>query len=773
MVSRSNGSHCPRRSAPDNARTTAWIGAAMQGRSGRDWGELRGDLVEVRNLAQWLREQIDGSGKTLRDLQEQLPYGRTKISESLNGARRPDFAFVRAVIECVVVQDLRAARLHQARTLWSQADPARAHRIQTPVQQRTEPGGEAALARERELSDQLHAALSSCAALERSLGQSRTLILMLNAMMTKLRGQVEELTAEREQLLANQAPFGSAAGQVEQQLEQAREQQERAAEALARAVAERDEARHLQSLAEDQAARLAAELAELRAAPRETTVQSARAPAVVPITPLRGDIDAALEKAADILDAQAAEHARIADALAEDQPGNSGDTPKLTTVVGEVVGQSTLSAVATSIDRSPTADKPGPFNIAHRLLRPLRAKPHAYHSIDSTRATLLKRVESLDNYKRSSQRRIEIRKLCALAEDTWRRWGPGERVALTDAMLRACVARFTSDEFVLAAATLGACGVPQLADTLLLFFARDATAEMIIAACSNTGLDETQHSNLLECIARERPELLESLTTLDPRSFETLMHARQEVLSPTNGKAAGWGMPRHVLTWPPPAEEMLLALQKRGFTAHAWPTDGIVPATELPASLFVGSERPTVLLIDPVVSPVNRRGLRIAHTVANETHLPVLITAGIHPDKTDPDPWQLVEALLTQGRSDALIIEGRANFGRALASGLTRRGISSTVATSDQKALLSAETRFPDVVIANFSAIRQRRSGVIKWVRSHPHPATHNVVPVILYTAPGPDLATSRSQQLGLRARDLHADINESILRVTSILSRA
>ena len=61
---------------------------------GRNWGQLLGEYAEVCELAQVLRDIADERQVTIRYLAQQMPYGHTKISQSLNGAKRPEWAFV-------------------------------------------------------------------------------------------------------------------------------------------------------------------------------------------------------------------------------------------------------------------------------------------------------------------------------------------------------------------------------------------------------------------------------------------------------------------------------------------------------------------------------------------------------------------------------------------------------------------------------------------------------------------------------------------------------
>ena len=55
---------------------------------------LRGDLQEPRQLAEAMRNIANHGGIGVRDLEEATRYGRSTISQNLNGSQRPTWQFV-------------------------------------------------------------------------------------------------------------------------------------------------------------------------------------------------------------------------------------------------------------------------------------------------------------------------------------------------------------------------------------------------------------------------------------------------------------------------------------------------------------------------------------------------------------------------------------------------------------------------------------------------------------------------------------------------------
>ncbi len=97
-------------------------------KSGRKRAELRGESAGARELAAVLRDLADSHGRTLRDLEQGMPYSRTTISARLNSETRPDWKFVVQFLQACTGSDRRAmAQLEgKVRPLWDAAAPRRA-----------------------------------------------------------------------------------------------------------------------------------------------------------------------------------------------------------------------------------------------------------------------------------------------------------------------------------------------------------------------------------------------------------------------------------------------------------------------------------------------------------------------------------------------------------------------------------------------------------------------------------------------------------------------
>jgi PAS domain S-box-containing protein len=87
-----------------------------------------GEYAEVCELASVLRDIADERGLTVRALSDRMPYGHTKISQSLNGAKRPEWGFIQAFLTACAGRDRRALSVlvRKVRPLWEAAAPGRA-----------------------------------------------------------------------------------------------------------------------------------------------------------------------------------------------------------------------------------------------------------------------------------------------------------------------------------------------------------------------------------------------------------------------------------------------------------------------------------------------------------------------------------------------------------------------------------------------------------------------------------------------------------------------
>jgi PAS domain S-box-containing protein len=169
---------------------------------GRKWGEVRGEFVEVRELAVVLRDVVDSHGLTLRDLEERMPYGHTSISENLNGQKRPTWKFMAKFLDVCADHDHQARALleRRVRPLWDAAAPGRTTR--TPAATPPTPGelvpadliAWVTALREAALAQQ------TVASLQLSVSRHLGLVNGLMAMLARLNVAAKTLADERDTL---------------------------------------------------------------------------------------------------------------------------------------------------------------------------------------------------------------------------------------------------------------------------------------------------------------------------------------------------------------------------------------------------------------------------------------------------------------------------------------------------------------------------------------------------------------------------------------------
>lgn len=92
-------------------------------RRGRGWGELRGNVPELRDLAQWLRGRVDEAGLTLGDLQKSCRRSRASLSGDLDGSRLPMLHVVESILAACTGGDEEAYRrlIGKASIKWKRA----------------------------------------------------------------------------------------------------------------------------------------------------------------------------------------------------------------------------------------------------------------------------------------------------------------------------------------------------------------------------------------------------------------------------------------------------------------------------------------------------------------------------------------------------------------------------------------------------------------------------------------------------------------------------
>ncbi|GAA4931484.1 DNA-binding beta-propeller fold protein YncE [Nonomuraea thailandensis] len=171
------------------------------------WGPLRGRYVQTRELAMTLRAIADQQRQSVRGLAEKIPYGRSVISAHLNGARRPEWAFVEAFLAACAGRDGQALQLLRAkvRPLWEAADPAVATVLDEPVEVDEEQAGELVPASVRQWVTMLAEVAGKQQMLARAqlaVTRHQALSAGLLEMLGRLAQAVADLTQERDELRA-------------------------------------------------------------------------------------------------------------------------------------------------------------------------------------------------------------------------------------------------------------------------------------------------------------------------------------------------------------------------------------------------------------------------------------------------------------------------------------------------------------------------------------------------------------------------------------------
>ncbi|SDL90997.1 Tetratricopeptide repeat-containing protein [Streptomyces wuyuanensis] len=300
-------------------------GVTGRGRGGRPWGPIRAETEEAKELASFLRVQVDVSGKTLKTLATEIRFSKTKISDVLAG-KVPDEKFVTALIRVTVPEPLlRERRLAQAKQLLRAANHPAPQKPATPA-----PSSAAELAELRaqlvEVYDRLTRSLEQQNQLRETAGNSAKLVMVLLTMINRLERRITDLTAERDQLRTTHAD-PQVLRQAQQQLTRAREQEQRAEQELQRAQEKQRQAEVLAARVQARVDELSDELDRLRAGTTDTPYPDA---AIARLTnpgaaadPVGDDIEQALARASEVNDEDDQLLQRITDDL--DQEPDRGE----------------------------------------------------------------------------------------------------------------------------------------------------------------------------------------------------------------------------------------------------------------------------------------------------------------------------------------------------------------------------------------------------------------------------------------------------------------
>ncbi|MFF7048371.1 helix-turn-helix domain-containing protein [Streptomyces griseorubiginosus] len=96
----------------------------MTSTPGRPWGPLRGGTEEANQLARFLRNALNQSNLTLREISDRLMYSRSTVSEYMSGRKVPPWQAVEQ-LTLITHRDsdprLQERKVSDARHLWNLA----------------------------------------------------------------------------------------------------------------------------------------------------------------------------------------------------------------------------------------------------------------------------------------------------------------------------------------------------------------------------------------------------------------------------------------------------------------------------------------------------------------------------------------------------------------------------------------------------------------------------------------------------------------------------
>lgn len=242
------------------------VGGNGTRRTGRPWGELKGDDPKLHEFARHLRGLVDRSGLSLQKVGERCRCSSTTVSKRLNGAELPRWQFVESLVEaCVADPAVLEKRKGQLRALWQRASelPSRPREQRPATEVVSDPRSlviaaqTAAIDAQRQLldlHDRLHDAHQQLFDSQRAERSAAQMVWVLYWALSRAFELVGELTRKRDTVarLANgqgglaptQHQLDAAQdtrARTERQLERARSEHQRAV-ALAEAAGQKVEA---------------------------------------------------------------------------------------------------------------------------------------------------------------------------------------------------------------------------------------------------------------------------------------------------------------------------------------------------------------------------------------------------------------------------------------------------------------------------------------------------------------------------------------------------
>ncbi|MFB7429449.1 hypothetical protein ACFC0K_39950, partial [Streptomyces hydrogenans] len=238
-------------------------------RPGRPWAAARGPNQEINDLVQVLREWLDGSSITVRQLHSLLTedhFGGTvpvlrRLRAQLNGEGLT-LELAEAVADICFPEETgeeASGRIDRIRSLWTAG--CRPSQLSSP-----DPAHDLVKAQQRTIEaledlNRLHQAYEVS---EQARLQALQAATLLFALLGQTQAQVAQLTRQLDAIRSSKPPQVAEETQAVSRLVRAQSQTEELRVQLARAEAERDRAQQVADLAARQITQLEAELSELR-----------------------------------------------------------------------------------------------------------------------------------------------------------------------------------------------------------------------------------------------------------------------------------------------------------------------------------------------------------------------------------------------------------------------------------------------------------------------------------------------------------------------------
>ncbi|MFJ9751275.1 coiled-coil domain-containing protein [Streptomyces chartreusis] len=206
---------------------------------------------EMRALAEYLRELMDGCAITQKDLARKIKFPEQRLSETLRGELLPLLNVIESIVKATVPAARLPMMLRRAERLHSAAETA----PHAPALRRSERQVETLLAEKDRLFRDLDALRKDGA----------LLVMFLMRVIARLDRQVRDLATEQEELQSDHSKYTAQLDELGRELWRTKQQRERASQKLETAQEQRADAEQRYITAQLEIEELQEELAKLRA----------------------------------------------------------------------------------------------------------------------------------------------------------------------------------------------------------------------------------------------------------------------------------------------------------------------------------------------------------------------------------------------------------------------------------------------------------------------------------------------------------------------------